>query len=77
MIKDGRTGTSYCGTLDASQIAEVLAEARDNLGYGEPDEWSGLAEPDGVAVVPQSLWDDSLENTTTARKIELAKLLES
>jgi PmbA protein len=76
VIKDGRTGTSYCGTLDASQIAEVLAEARDNLGYGEPDEWSGLAEPDGVAVVPQSLWDDSLENTTTARKIELAKLLE-
>ena len=76
VIKDGRTGTSYCGTLDPSQIAEVLAEARDNLGYGEPDEWSGLAEPDGVAVVPQSLWDDSLENTTTARKIELAKLLE-
>ena len=76
VIKDGRTGTSYCGTLDASQIAEVLAEARDNLGYGEPDEWSGLAEPDGVAVVPQSLWDDSLENTSTARKIELAKLLE-
>ena len=76
VIKDGRTGTSYCGTLDPSQIAEVLAEARDNLGYGEPDEWSGLAEPDGVAVVPQSLWDDSLENTSTARKIELAKLLE-
>ena len=76
VIRDGRTGTSSCGTLDASEIAEVLAEARDNLGYGEPDEWAGLAEPDGVAVVPQSLWNDSLELTTTQRKIELAKLLE-
>ena len=76
VIRDGRTGTSYCGTLDPSQIAEVLAEARDNLGYGEPDEWAGLAEPDGVAVTPQKLWDDDLELTSTARKIELAKLLE-
>ena len=76
VIRDGRTGTSYCGTLDPAQIAEVLAEARDNLGYGEPDEWAGLANPDGVAVTPQNLWDDSLESTSTARKIELAKELE-
>lgn len=76
VIRDGRTGTSYCGTLDPAQISEVLAEARDNLGYGEPDEWAGLATPDGVAVTPQNLWDDSLESTPTARKIELAKELE-
>ena len=76
VIRDGRTGTSYAGTLDPSQIAEVLAEARDNLTYGEVDEWAGLAEPDGVAVVPQTLWDERLEDTSTARKIELAKELE-
>ncbi len=76
VIRDGRTGTSYCGTLDPAQITEVLAEARDNLSYGEPDEWAGLATPDGVAVTPQNLWDDSLEFTSTARKIELAKELE-
>ncbi|MFZ9675907.1 MAG: TldD/PmbA family protein [Ilumatobacteraceae bacterium] len=76
VIRDGRTGTSYCGTLDEAQIAEVLVEARDNLGYGEPDEWAGLAEPDGIAVTPQDLWDDSLESTPTSRKIELAKELE-
>ena len=76
VIRDGRTGTSYCGTLDPAQIAEVLAEARDNLSYGEPDEWAGLATPDGVAVTPQNLWDDVLESTPTARKIELAKELE-
>lgn len=76
VIRDGRTGTSSCGSLDPSEIAEVLAEARDNLGYGEPDEWAGMALPDGVPVTPQVLWNDALESTSTARKIELAKMLE-
>lgn len=76
VIRDGRTGTSSCGSLDATQIAEVLEEARDNLTYGEPDEWSGLAAPDGVPVVPQILWNENLERTSTARKIELAQELE-
>lgn len=76
VIRNGRTGTSSCGTLDPAEIAEVLAEARDNLEYGEPDEWAGMAEPDGVPVVPQNLWNESLAATTTARKIELAKSLE-
>lgn len=76
VIRNGRTGTSSCGTLDPTEIAEVLAEARDNLEYGEPDEWAGMAEPDGVPVVPQNLWNESLAATTTARKIELAKSLE-
>lgn len=76
VIRNGRTGTSSCGTLDPSEIAEVLAEARDNLEYGEPDEWAGMAEPDGVPVTPQDLWNESLAATTTARKIELAKMLE-
>jgi len=76
VIRDGRTGTSYAGTLDPAVIADVLAEARDNLGYGEVDEWSGLAEPDGVAVTPQVLWSERLESVPTARKIELAKELE-
>ena len=76
VIRDGRTGTSYAGTLDPAVIADVLAEARDNLGYGEVDEWSGLAEPDGVTVTPQVLWSERLESVPTARKIELAKELE-
>lgn len=76
VIRGGRTGTSYAGTLDESIVAEVLAEARDNLGYAEVDEWAGLAEPDGVAVVPQQLWNADLELTSTSRKIDLAKELE-
>ena len=51
VIRDGRTGFAYAGTLDERAIAEVLAEARDNVDFGTPDEWAGLAEPDGVDVV--------------------------
>ena len=49
VIRDGRTGFAYAGTLDEAAIAEVLAEARDNVTFGTVDEWAGLAEPDGVA----------------------------
>ena len=48
VIRDGRIGFAYAGTLDPAAIAEVLAEARDNVAFGTPDEWAGLAEPDGV-----------------------------
>jgi PmbA protein len=76
VIRDGRTGFAYAGTLDDSVIGEVLAEARDNVQFGTPDEWAALAEPDGVAVAPLVLWDDELETFPTAKKIELATELE-
>jgi PmbA protein len=76
VIRDGRTGFAYAGTLDPNAVDEVLAEARDNVGFGTVDEWAGLAAPDGVARTPQPLWDDSLASFPTERKIELAKELE-
>ena len=54
----------------------MLAEARDNVEFGSADEWAGLAEPDGVAVVEQELWSDELAAYATEAKIELAKELE-
>ena len=60
VIRDGRTGFAYAGTLDPAAVDEVLAEARDNVTFGTVDEWAGLAEPDGVARTPQPLWDDAL-----------------
>lgn len=76
VIRDGRTGFAYAGTLDAAAVEDVLADARDNVAFGTPDEWAGLAEPDGVPVQPIVLWNDALEQLPTARKIELAKELE-
>ena len=57
-------------------MAEVLAEARDNVAFGTPDEWAGLAEPDGVAPAPLDLWRDDLAAFATDDKVALAKELE-
>ena len=76
VIRDGRTGFAYAGVLDATAVAEVLAEARDNVEFGSSDEWAALAEPDGVEVVPQPLWNESLATYPTEGKIGLAKELE-
>ena len=76
VIKAGRTGFAYAGTLDAGAVAEVLAEARDNAQFGTIDEYAGLAEPDGVVPVPQKFWDEELANYLTPSKISLTKELE-
>lgn len=76
VIKNGRTGFAYAGTLDAAAVAEVLAEARDNVQFGTVDEFAGLAEPDGVVPVPQKFWDEELANYLTPNKIALTKELE-
>jgi PmbA protein len=76
VIRDGRTGFAYAGTLDPAAIAEVLAEARDNLAFGSVDEWAGLALPDDEPVTGQQLWSDELDGLTTASKIGHALELE-
>ena len=76
VIQDGRTGSSSAGAFDEASWREVLAEARENASFGTPDEFAGLAEPDGVPVVEQQLWDDDLAAYPTEKKIELAKELE-
>jgi PmbA protein len=76
VIRDGRTGFAYAGVLDDTAVAEVLAEARDNVQFGTPDEWAGLAEPDGVEVIEQDLWSEALADYSTEGKIALAKELE-
>ncbi|HLM18052.1 MAG TPA: TldD/PmbA family protein [Acidimicrobiia bacterium] len=76
VIRDGRTGFAYAGTLTDDAVESVLADARDNVAFGTPDEWAGLAEADGVDVIAQQLWSDALEAFPTERKIDLAKELE-
>jgi PmbA protein len=76
VIRDGRTGFAYAGTLDNAAVAEVLADARDNVEFGTVDEWAGLADPDGVPVTEQELWSDALAGYPNDRKIGLAVELE-
>ena len=76
VIRDHRQGFAYAGSLDDDVLAETLADARDNAGFGTFDEHAGLAEPDGVAVADLDLWSDGLAATDTDAKIELALALE-
>jgi PmbA protein len=76
VIKDGRVGFAYAGTLDDDSIAEVLAEARDNVAFGTPDEWAGLATPDGVPPADVDLWREALASYPTDSKVALALELE-
>jgi PmbA protein len=76
VIDDGRQGFAWAGSLDDDVIAEVLAEARDNVAYAQPEPWVGLAEPDGVEPPPIDLWREGLAAQPTERKVDLALELE-
>ncbi len=76
VIEDGRQGFAWAGSLDDDVIAEVLAEARDNVAYAQPEPWVGLAEPDGVEPPPIDLWREGLVAQPTERKVDLVLALE-
>lgn len=76
VIRDGRTGFAYAGTLDPTVVAEVLSDARENVAFGTPDPFAGVAEPDGVPVTDVVLWSDDLAHFAVEDKIALAKELE-
>jgi len=76
VIVNGRQSFAHAGSLDEDVIAETVAEARDNVGFGEPDEFYGLAESDGVAPVAQELWNEAVVEYPVEAKIELALQLE-
>lgn len=77
VIHDGRVGFAHCGTIDEDVLRESLAEARDNLRFAEPDEFNGLAEPDGVEPVPQSSWSPAVLEFDIESKIAVALDLEN
>ncbi|MCY4256812.1 MAG: TldD/PmbA family protein [bacterium] len=76
VIANGRQGFAHAGTLDPDVLAETLAEARDNAVFGSPDEFFGLAEPDGVAKAELDLYNQALMDVSTELKIDLALELE-
>jgi PmbA protein len=76
VVEDGRQGFAWAGSLDDDVVAEVLAEARDNVPYAQPEPWVGLAEPDGVEPPPIDLWREGLLAHPTERKVDLALELE-
>jgi len=76
LIVDGREGFAHAGTFDADVVDELVAEARDNAAFAEPDDRVGLAEPDGVDAVDLDPWDDRIGSTSVDDKLALAQELE-
>jgi PmbA protein len=76
VVAGHRQGFAHCGTFDEGVVLDTLAEARDNAAFGEPDEFFGLAVPDGVAEPTLDLWHDELAQFPTERKVDLALELE-
>ena len=77
VIRDHKQGFAYAGSLDEDVLAETLADARDNASFGTPDEFLGLATPDGVAVPVLDLYDAGIEDFPTDKKIALGIELEA
>jgi PmbA protein len=76
VVEDGRQGFAWAGSLDDDVVAEVLAEARDNVAYAHAEPWVALAEPDGVQPPQIDLWREGLAAMPTERKVDLALELE-
>jgi PmbA protein len=81
VVVDSRQGFAYAGSLDPDVVEETLEEARDNAGFASPDEWVGLASPDGVVPADLDLWRDDLAvfpaDSKVARALELERAVRS
>ncbi|MCY3560525.1 MAG: TldD/PmbA family protein [bacterium] len=76
VVIDQRQGFAHCGSHDEAIVAETLAEARDNAAFGTPDEFLGVAAPDGVSAPNLELWRPELAEVAPETKIDLALELE-
>ncbi|MDQ3945995.1 MAG: TldD/PmbA family protein [Actinomycetota bacterium] len=82
VVVDGRQGYAWAGSLDPDIVAETLEEARDNAGFGSPDEHHGLASPADAVRPPDmaetqlDLWREGLAAVPADAKVALALDLE-
>lgn len=76
VLVDGREGFASAGSLGADVIDQVLADARDNARFAEPDEFAGIAEPDGVEANEVDLWRAGVDASSSEDKIATALDLE-
>ena len=77
VVRDGRQGFAWAGSLDDDVVAETLAEARDNAAFAEPDDAVGLPEPSEQPPPDIDLWRDEMAALSTDRKVEMALELEA
>lgn len=76
IIVDGREGFASAGTLDRGILGDLVHDARENASFAEPDEYAGIAAPDGVEAVPVDSWRDEVLALTAEDRIATALGLE-
>jgi PmbA protein len=80
VVRDGRLGFAWAGSLDPAIVSETVDEARDNAEFAAPDEWAGLPTTIDLAdlepAVIDGIWQESLLAESTDRKVALALELE-
>lgn len=76
VVVGDRQGFAHAGSCDEAVVAETLAAARDNAAFGTPDEFLGVAVPDGVEIPELDLYRPELAAVSPERKIDLALELE-
>ena len=72
VIRDGRTGFAWTGSLDPELVDAALHEARDNATFAEPDEFAGLAAADRTVAADVTLQRAGFDEVDPQRKIDLA-----
>ncbi len=76
VLSDGRQGFASAGSLDGDVVLDVVADARDNMAFAEPDKNVKLVMADGVEPVLNDLWDDAVTETAIDDKVAMAIDLE-
>ncbi|MGQ0617361.1 MAG: TldD/PmbA family protein [Acidimicrobiia bacterium] len=76
VVQAHRQGFAWAASLDDDVVRSTLADARDNARYAEPDEFAGIAAPDGHAVAALDLWRPGVSSLAAEAKIALALALE-
>jgi PmbA protein len=80
LLLDHRQGYAWAGSLDPDVVAETVAEARDNAGFGTQDESLGLAslaDASAVTAADLDLWREALLSVPAADKVALALEVEA
>ncbi len=77
VIRNGREGVAHAGSFDPDVVRSLLAEARDNASFAQPDDRVGFAAPDGVDPVDIDPWDDRVGQTSVDDKVDMALALEA
>jgi PmbA protein len=77
VLSDKREGFAYAASFDEEILRETFADARDNAGFSQPDEWNGVTEPDGVPEPEIDVFDPELASVAADAKVQMALDLEA